>query len=410
MSMPRPQSERDFNLSSLCAWRVCCNDADVGGELVVEKSTAAGQSSCPSVSLGLDDPGEPPADITAGCAVPCFGGSILSDDVKEDLKVEEVWETPVEPVVPAELKRVDEDTADVEEEVQYDHSWEKIKSFIAAVLVFSPCIGGAVFLRLSASAHELATCENVDTERLRSCDLCATGTSVLPLGGDWEKSWPAELRAILYFLGMIWSFMGVGMVCDEFVGAIETITNRERPVWMSGADGARYRVHVTSWNPTLANLSLMALGSSAPEILLSSIEVLTNGFEAGALGPQTVVGSAAFNLYVITAVCVCAIPIGDIRKIEKMKVFCFTAATSVLAYAWIIVILVLVSPDRVELWEGIVTLAFFVVFLVVAFFLDMASQEKDRLSIKDEAAIKKIQSQIEEEYGKLLSRDRKSVV
>ena len=50
-------------------------------------------------------------------------------------------------------------------------------------------------------------------------------------------------------------------------------------------------------------------GSSAPEILLSSVELLTNGFEAGALGPQTVVGSAAFNLYVITSVCISALPL-----------------------------------------------------------------------------------------------------
>lgn len=32
---------------------------------------------------------------------------------------------------------------------------------------------------------------------------------------------------------------------------------------------------VLVWNPTIANLSLMALGSSAPEILLSVIETVT---------------------------------------------------------------------------------------------------------------------------------------
>ena len=33
------------------------------------------------------------------------------------------------------------------------------------------------------------------------------------------------------------------------------------------------RMQARVWNPTIANLSLMALGSSAPEILLSVIEV-----------------------------------------------------------------------------------------------------------------------------------------
>ena len=47
----------------------------------------------------------------------------------------------------------------------------------------------------------------------------------------------------------------------------------------------------------------MALGSSAPEILLSVIETFGAGFRAGDLGPSTIVGSAAFNLFIIIAIC-----------------------------------------------------------------------------------------------------------
>ena len=54
------------------------------------------------------------------------------------------------------------------------------------------------------------------------------------------------------------------------------------------------------WNATVANLTLMALGSSAPEILLSIVEVLAEGFNSGELGPATIVGSAAFNLCAAT--------------------------------------------------------------------------------------------------------------
>lgn len=55
---------------------------------------------------------------------------------------------------------------------------------------------------------------------------------------------------------------------------------------------------------TISNLTLMALGSSSPEILLSIIEVYGNNFEAGDLGPGTIVGSAAFNLFCIIAICI----------------------------------------------------------------------------------------------------------
>ena len=44
-------------------------------------------------------------------------------------------------------------------------------------------------------------------------------------------------------------------------------------------------VVVKVWNETVANLTLMALGSSAPEIMLSVIEIWAKGFHAGDLGP-----------------------------------------------------------------------------------------------------------------------------
>lgn len=63
-------------------------------------------------------------------------------------------------------------------------------------------------------------------------------------------------------------------------------------------DGVAEVVKVKVWNPTIANLTLMALGSSAPEILLAIIETITtiNDESPGELGPATIVGSAAFNL------------------------------------------------------------------------------------------------------------------
>ena len=74
--------------------------------------------------------------------------------------------------------------------------------------------------------------------------------------------------------------------------------------------------YVRVWNPTIANLTLMALGSSAPEILLSVIELFGNRMYAGELGPSTIVGSAAFNLLMILAICVVCIPDGASRRIK----------------------------------------------------------------------------------------------
>lgn len=52
----------------------------------------------------------------------------------------------------------------------------------------------------------------------------------------------------------------------------------------------------------------MALGSSAPEIMLNVIEtVMKLGKTPGELGAATIVGSAAFNLLVISGVSIMAV-------------------------------------------------------------------------------------------------------
>ena len=219
---------------------------------------------------------------------------------------------------------------------------------------------------------------------------------------------------------------------------------------------SRYR------NPVVANLSLMALGSSAPEILLNVIEITTGKFMAGDLGPSTIVGSAAFNLLVILGVCVAAITEGT-RRIEEMKapapplhiplhkslhtpqltpqripsprpcthssalphvlcgralctlsaavpqhtrvpraprppaprpacrrppspapplqVYAITAITSMFAYIWLLIMLMVWTPDRITVAEGVITFAMFWVLLFAAY-----AAEKDFFRAKKPVA------------------------
>jgi Ca2+/Na+ antiporter len=110
---------------------------------------------------------------------------------------------------------------------------------------------------------------------------------------------------------------------------------------------------VKVWNPTVANLTLMALGSSAPEIILSVLETVLNlGDCPGELGASTIVGSAAFNLLVIAGVSIYAVsekndtnpdrdesvPLG-VKKIYDMGVFAITAISSIFAYIWLFICL-----------------------------------------------------------------------
>ena len=63
--------------------------------------------------------------------------------------------------------------------------------------------------------------------------------------------------------------------------AIEVITSKEKAIIIKKITGEEVTVLVRIWNETVSNLTLMALGSSAPEILLSIIEIVGNEFVAG---------------------------------------------------------------------------------------------------------------------------------
>ena len=78
---------------------------------------------------------------------------------------------------------------------------------------------------------------------------------------------------------------------------------------------------------------------------------------AGELGPGVIVGSAAFTLLGISAVCVSGLKGEETRKVKQMGGFATTAAFSVFAYVWLLIILGVngkgpSSPDVVEPWEG----------------------------------------------------------
>lgn len=111
-------------------------------------------------------------------------------------------------------------------------------------------------------------------------------------------------RGLVYFAALLYLFIGVSIVSDRFMAAIEVITSKEKEVRVKKQGCEDQIVVVRVWNETVANLTLMALGSSAPEILLSIIEIVAKNFNAGDLGPGTIVGSAAYNLFVIIAACV----------------------------------------------------------------------------------------------------------
>ncbi|XP_037620132.1 sodium/calcium exchanger 1-like isoform X1 [Sebastes umbrosus] len=199
---------------------------------------------------------------------------------------------------------------------------------------------------------------------------CVEGV-ILPV---WKPENPAFTdrlaRATIYFVGLFYMFLGVSIIADRFMASIEVITSQERQITIKKPNGEKITTTVRIWNETVSNLTLMALGSSAPEILLSVVEVCGHNFNAGQLGPNTIVGSAAFNMFVIIGLCVSVIPEGETRKVKHLRVFFITATWSVFAYIWLYLILAVFSPGVVEIWEGLLTLFFFPLCVGLAYVAD----------------------------------------
>ncbi|XP_073497726.1 sodium/calcium exchanger 2 [Phyllobates terribilis] len=224
-----------------------------------------------------------------------------------------------------------------------------------------------VSILVSATSSEISENGNCTASPVAQCQpgiLLPVWSPHNPSTGD------KAARAVVYFVAMLYLFLGVSIIADRFMASIEVITSQEKEITLTKPNGETSVATVRIWNETVSNLTLMALGSSAPEILLSVIEVCGHNFQAGELGPGTIVGSAAFNMFVIIAICVYVIPNGESRKIKHPRVFFVTATWSIFAYIWLYLILAVISPGRVQVWEALVTLLFFPACVIFAWIAD----------------------------------------
>ncbi|CAE7534744.1 Slc8a1 [Symbiodinium pilosum] len=223
--------------------------------------------------------------------------------------------------------------AEEEKPAPVDCRIETLKAFMAFLVVVAVEVLYFVVILDERAKFGDVSCAGIASVALRSCELCGDGTLVMPVGGDYEKSWPAV------WLGLVVGSGGleVGIICDEFMAAIEKITSSKRSKWITNPAG-------------------------------------------------------------ISSVCISALAHGEVRRIEKYQVFCFTCAASVLAYVWMLVVLAGITPDRVDLAEGVTTLAFFFVFLAIAFFLD---KQFSKEGVDPDVA--EVHKQLEARFGQSVS-------
>lgn len=107
-------------------------------------------------------------------------------------------------------------------------------------------------------------------------DICPGGL-ILPILD--ERLWPKKLRVAIYLVLLLYFLLGISVVTDVFMTAIDKITSHTKKVYLakeSSEHGSEASlrpdqpevIEVRIWNPTIANLTLMALGGYLYSIII----------------------------------------------------------------------------------------------------------------------------------------------
>lgn len=180
-------------------------------------------------------------------------------------------------------------------------------------------------------------------------------------------------RTFLYLLGLAYCFIGLSAITARFFRSMESVVKHSRTVeTIDPLTNTKIVKNEKVWNYTIADITLLAFGTSFPQISLATIDAIRNvgSLYAGGLGPGTLVGSAAFDLFPIHAVCVVVPKAGELKKISDIGVWLVELFWSFWAYIWLYIILEVWSPNVVTLWESLLTVLQFGLLLIHAYAQD----------------------------------------
>uniref|UniRef100_A0A7N2N3A4 Sodium/calcium exchanger membrane region domain-containing protein n=1 Tax=Quercus lobata TaxID=97700 RepID=A0A7N2N3A4_QUELO len=235
--------------------------------------------------------------------------------------------------------------------------------------------------------------------------------SYLLFGG--ETALGNGFRAFLYFLGLAYCFIGLSAITARFFRSMENVVKHtRRVVKIDPSTNAEIVKYEKVWNYTIADITLLAFGTSFPQISLATIDAIRNigSLVARGLGPGMLVGSAAFDLFPIHAVCVVVPKAGELKKISDIGVWLVELFWSFWAYIWLYIILEVWTPNVITLWEALLTVLQFGLLLTHAYAQDkrwpylslpLTRTERPEDWVPAEATSCKYESKVCNEYSEL---------
>lgn len=92
-----------------------------------------------------------------------------------------------------------------------------------------------------------------------------------------ESNLSDALRAVLYFLGLAYCFIGLSAITARFFKSMENVVKHSRKVVsVDPVTKAQVITYKKVWNFTIADISLLAFGTSFPQISLATIDAFRN--------------------------------------------------------------------------------------------------------------------------------------
>ncbi|XP_024543905.1 magnesium/proton exchanger 1 isoform X1 [Selaginella moellendorffii] len=207
-----------------------------------------------------------------------------------------------------------------------------------------------------------------------------------------EQRWRFGTRAFAYCLGLAYCFLGLAVITRVYMRALDSIVRHSRKsVHRDPITGLRIFSERRIWNPTVADITLLALGTCAPQVSLAVIDACQHiGQTSGKLGAGTLLGSTAFNLFLILAVCVVAPKRFQTKSIRNVGVYIIEVVWSFWAYVWLFLILEIWTPNEITLWEAVLTVAQFPLLVLHAYvqdrnwkYLSIPLRESDAIESSD---------------------------
>lgn len=130
-------------------------------------------------------------------------------------------------------------------------------------------------------------------------------------------------------------------------------------------------------NRDIAGATLMAMGSSSPELAIALISLFIGGGGHGDIGAGTIVGSAVFNILVISGVCGLIRPVAIPRKVFSRDCVVYLVGILLLLYSF--------RDGTIHFFEaGLLIGAYGIYLLVLYFWNQHYSGEEEQFSTPEE--------------------------